>query len=210
VINLPNPKDIADLAETYPALRDYLAHVGQLLEESRQLLLVASGKMDAADQALENERNRADRLGLNCKWLVEKFDCVHSALCSGENGTWQQRVEQVVVAAEAIYPAKLRLINAIMQRNTRMAKILMEQLGMTPEMLTKLDAYANSEAEKASNATLEEFLAEKVGKHICKYCGQLTDLPPDEQKPPVDYCHDDDHRQWDEGERGKAGPPDDS
>jgi hypothetical protein len=46
------------------------------------------------------EQNRAEQLALNCRWLIEKIDIIHSCLCPGQNGTWQQRAEQAVIAAQ--------------------------------------------------------------------------------------------------------------
>lgn len=31
-------------------------------------------------------------------------------------------------------------------------------------------------------------------EHLCKYCGQPSDIDPSDQSPPVDYCHDTDHQ----------------
>lgn len=48
------------------------------------------------------ESRRADQLGLNCDWLIEKVDRIHAALCPNKMGTWQKRAEQAVEAAEKI------------------------------------------------------------------------------------------------------------
>jgi hypothetical protein len=50
------------------------------------------------------EKQRAEQLGINCRWLIEKIDRIHRALCRGQYGTWQQRVEQAVEAAERLSP----------------------------------------------------------------------------------------------------------
>jgi hypothetical protein len=48
------------------------------------------------------EKQRADQLGINCRWLIDKVDRIHRALCPDQCGTWQQRAEQAVEAAQAI------------------------------------------------------------------------------------------------------------
>lgn len=53
---------------------------------------------------VEAEKRRVDQLALNCKWLVDKIDRIHAALCPGQHGTWQQRAEQAVKAAESLPP----------------------------------------------------------------------------------------------------------
>ena len=50
---------------------------------------------------VEAEKRRADQLGLNCSWLIDKIDRIHAAMCPGQHGTWQQRAEQAVKAAES-------------------------------------------------------------------------------------------------------------
>ena len=50
---------------------------------------------------VEAEKRRADQLGVNCMWLIDKIDRIHAALCPGRSGTWQQRAEQAVEAAES-------------------------------------------------------------------------------------------------------------
>ena len=47
-------------------------------------------------------QRRAHQLGVNCRWLIAQIDKIHAVLCPGETGTWQQRVEQAVKAAEQI------------------------------------------------------------------------------------------------------------
>ena len=49
---------------------------------------------------LEMETARADQSGRNCMWLVKKIEIMHSILCPGEYGTWQERTEQVVNAVK--------------------------------------------------------------------------------------------------------------
>lgn len=51
-----------------------------------------------------SEKERADRIGLVSQWLMEQIDLIHAALCYGQNGTWQQRTEQVVTAVQKLRP----------------------------------------------------------------------------------------------------------
>lgn len=53
-----------------------------------------------------DEKARADQLGVNCRWLIDKIDRIHRALCPGQSGTWQQRAEQSVAAAEKLKETK--------------------------------------------------------------------------------------------------------
>jgi len=48
-----------------------------------------------------DETRRADQLALNCEWLIARIDRIHRRLCPGKRGTWQQRAERAVQAAEA-------------------------------------------------------------------------------------------------------------
>ena len=47
-------------------------------------------------------KQRSDQLGINCRWLIERIDRIHRALCPDQCGTWQQRAEQAVAAAERL------------------------------------------------------------------------------------------------------------
>jgi hypothetical protein len=48
------------------------------------------------------EKQRADQLGINCRWLVAQLDEIHEALCPGHIGTWQDRAQKAVEAAKII------------------------------------------------------------------------------------------------------------
>ena len=61
----------------------------QLYEEERIL----------RDATLERQ---VKQLGDNCCWLIAQMDRIHTALCPGITGTWQDRVKQTVIAAEKI------------------------------------------------------------------------------------------------------------
>jgi len=50
----------------------------------------------------EIEKKRADQLGVNCVWLIEKFDLLHGILDIDGNGSWQDRVNQVVVRVKIL------------------------------------------------------------------------------------------------------------
>jgi len=47
-----------------------------------------------------NEKRRADQLGTNVKWLIDMFDRMHYVMCPKQNGSWQDRVKQVVETVE--------------------------------------------------------------------------------------------------------------
>lgn len=55
---------------------------------------------------IDNDRvlkiNRIKQLSYNCKWLIEQIDQIHSVLCPGVIGTWQDRVRNTVFAAKEI------------------------------------------------------------------------------------------------------------
>lgn len=50
----------------------------------------------------EDESDRAERLSVCNRWLIEQIDAIHLALCPGQNGTWQQRTIQAVEAAKKL------------------------------------------------------------------------------------------------------------
>jgi hypothetical protein len=51
---------------------------------------------------LEMETKRADQLGINCKWLIEKIEEISYALCPDKIGTWQQRAEWAALKAKEL------------------------------------------------------------------------------------------------------------
>lgn len=51
---------------------------------------------------MNEEKERADRLAANCRWLVEQIDRIHYAICPGKVGTWQERAIQAAEAAEKL------------------------------------------------------------------------------------------------------------
>lgn len=57
---------------------------------------VASNALFGSD----SEKLRADVLANNCKWLVDKIDRIHDALCPDICGTWQQRAKDAVAEAQ--------------------------------------------------------------------------------------------------------------
>lgn len=57
---------------------------------------------DFFDRSPEMIQQQVEQLGNNCKWLIAQMDLVHACLCPGQNGTWQERVKQVVKAARHI------------------------------------------------------------------------------------------------------------
>ena len=48
------------------------------------------------------EINRMKQLSYNCKWLIKQIDQIHSVLCPGDIGTWQDRVKNTVFASKEI------------------------------------------------------------------------------------------------------------
>jgi hypothetical protein len=56
----------------------------------------------AACSACASEKARADQLGINCRWLIDRLDRVCHALAPGYVGTWQDRANKAVEAAEAL------------------------------------------------------------------------------------------------------------
>ena len=56
----------------------------------------------AACSACASEKARADQLGVNCRWLIDRLDRVCHALAPGYVGSWQDRANKAVEAAEAI------------------------------------------------------------------------------------------------------------
>lgn len=49
-----------------------------------------------------SEKQRADQLGINCRWLIDQIDRIHAALCPGRSGTWQQRAAQASAEAAEV------------------------------------------------------------------------------------------------------------
>ena len=45
------------------------------------------------------DNDRIKQLELNCKWLIDKIDVIHDALCPEKTGTWQGRAQQAANAA---------------------------------------------------------------------------------------------------------------
>lgn len=48
---------------------------------------------------LDQEHSRAEQLGINCMWLIEKIDSIHFSLCSDKSGGWQARAINCAEAA---------------------------------------------------------------------------------------------------------------
>jgi len=59
----------------------------------------------AAMTELEMETKRADQLGVNCKWLIDKIDEICNAICPDKIGTWQQRAEWAALKAKELATA---------------------------------------------------------------------------------------------------------
>jgi hypothetical protein len=54
----------------------------------------------------DDARRRAEQMGANVHWLLERIDAIHDALCPGCLGTWQERTDQAVAAAQRIAKEK--------------------------------------------------------------------------------------------------------
>jgi hypothetical protein len=65
-------------------------------------LLAAEAEITQLKFALEQETARAEQLGINCMWLVERIDSIHLSLCSELFGGWQARADQCVTAAKLL------------------------------------------------------------------------------------------------------------
>lgn len=50
----------------------------------------------------QDEADRAERLAVCSRCLIEQIDQIHAALCPGQNGTWKDRTLQAVAAAKAV------------------------------------------------------------------------------------------------------------
>lgn len=48
------------------------------------------------------DKRRLKQLELNQRFLISKFDELHAILCPRKMGTWQQRIEQVIVAVKEL------------------------------------------------------------------------------------------------------------
>ena len=62
----------------------------------------AAGSSAPACSACASEKARADQLGINCRWLIAQLDAIHAALCPDHIGTWQERAQAAVKAAQAM------------------------------------------------------------------------------------------------------------
>jgi hypothetical protein len=60
------------------------------------------GKKSTSLETYKIEHARAEQLGINCRWLIDKIDEIFYALCPGKVGTWQQRAEMAVSRAKEL------------------------------------------------------------------------------------------------------------
>ena len=51
---------------------------------------------------LADAKRRAEQISINFYFLLEKIDAMHALLCPDQNGTWQNRADQVVAAVKAL------------------------------------------------------------------------------------------------------------
>lgn len=90
---LPNAKTAETWAEELLQCGDSLLCIVYKVNEIRA---------ETAAHARSQEKARADQLWLNFKWVIERVERIHHALCPAQRGTWQQRLEQAVEAAEKL------------------------------------------------------------------------------------------------------------
>ena len=60
----------------------------------------------AAYSAHSSCEARAEQLSTNCKWLLERIDEIHGALCPNHNGSWQSRANKAVDAAKLVVESR--------------------------------------------------------------------------------------------------------
>lgn len=61
--------------------------------------------VDDGKEALWGEdvlKRQLSQMTLNTRWLIERMDLIHAALCPGHIGTWQERAEEAVRVAEML------------------------------------------------------------------------------------------------------------
>ena len=80
-------------------------HQGHWLGEGEAVAVINETKM----ALLQDEKRRADQLGANCDWLIKQIDAIHTHLCPGQSGTWQQKVEQAVAGAKEMMEVSTEL-----------------------------------------------------------------------------------------------------
>ena len=70
------------------------------------------------------DKSHTEQQDINVRWLVDKIDRIHYALCPDEMGTWQIRAEQAAKAAERLKAenAKLRDANKALEEIRRIAE----------------------------------------------------------------------------------------
>lgn len=55
---------------------------------------------------LEDLKRQSKQNEINAAWLIKVVDEIHSNLCPGKSGTWQDRARQAVVASRKIAEVK--------------------------------------------------------------------------------------------------------
>lgn len=58
--------------------------------------------LEKIEREVRFEKARADQLGINCRWMIDRLDQVCSALAPEFIGSWQNRANKAVELAEAI------------------------------------------------------------------------------------------------------------
>jgi hypothetical protein len=70
---------------------------------------------DAMCQQLEEQKRQIEQLGINQRWLIQQFDALHTILCPGQFGTWQERAVQCVTQTTWLVEALKPFIHFIEQ-----------------------------------------------------------------------------------------------
>jgi hypothetical protein len=92
--------------------------VGVNVGNERQVIMsAAKSRLDT----YENEHRRAEQLGVNCTWLIEKMDQICYSLCPGFVGTWQQRAEKAALKAAEIANTSTNTAKPVKRTRKRIA-----------------------------------------------------------------------------------------
>ena len=79
-----------------------MATYGATKEQCKAARELGDAAYDAVIQACDPDSPVITQATVNARWLIERLDRVHDALCPDKCGTWQQRADQSAEAAEGI------------------------------------------------------------------------------------------------------------
>ena len=97
--NSGDDQTIDDIVSALHGIGPILNHSGNQLAA---LLLRHIIACEEGRSVLCGDSARADQLAINSRWMMSKLDAIHDALCPSHIGTWQDRVEKAVEAAESL------------------------------------------------------------------------------------------------------------